>query len=753
MVQALSQPYSYDKDSDGQPIAFNVLWKERENQNNVLSRIDEYKSWVDKYIWNEIEHPLNDGDLANTIYQQVQTVKNQKQMSSKFNPFKVADHIFFNGLNPNNGLSEDELKLVETVLDYHSRAKYDYEKEQFVDDLSTQYAYYRELEWCEWVKLVMFVVNNIQSFNMVGLTYDISSNKFIQTGVDANCLRVVNIFNEGNTYVVENGQGKVALNHGILKTVSKFLCDYVFHLQAIRENMKTIAQKHAMRGSVALLVHIVNDYLIKELPVVRNMMIDSLKDNDPDDVLVKKLLKRKLKFTWETDAQFNNYGNVKVLEYEDDNEYFNIEPVADVRFTQRTNARYWEQLEGMGDDDTLGILTKSQIKNFYRNVLGMGRLQPKKPKDYDDVCDFLVDLFKIGANPISWDPEEQEVQNPIDDIINKSEEDYGYTKEERLEVQLNEDLRKNQERQFKEYCGNEDFIGNGIYDFVNNKLFYWKNVDYSSHVLHPFMYNLKLWNKLNNIIINGYKDYINNDLVEYLSSKTKFDELFGKFGESKNFWKYNVMDLTGYTTRYEAAIKDEHKDNFNKTTSELTGYDGLFYPDAVKEFVNNYDKAFGNFKLTNEFFTGNVKVYGRTGKCYWHDGDNKDSNNVEIGVEHCFVKGTDEFMAAIYSIYWQIEKTTLVKGVAGKPSEFIFDSEEDSFYTKWYSHLNYTRTEYQKIAMQLWYWRERILELATVEYPIMKYCLDVQNNSMILVSTFAPDDDEKNPFLIDLSIA
>ena len=117
-----------------------------------------------------------------------------------------------------------------------------------------------------------------------------------------------------------------------------------------------------MRGSHALLAHIVNDYLIKELPVVRDMLGESTSTTSA------------VKFMWEIDSNFNNYGNVKVLEYEDDNEYFNIDPSNDVRFTERTNARYWEQLEGMSDDDSLGVLTKGQIKDFYRNVLGMGVL-------------------------------------------------------------------------------------------------------------------------------------------------------------------------------------------------------------------------------------------------------------------------------------------------------------------------------------------------------------------------------------------
>ena len=348
IANALSATYSAydDRTGDQTPIAFNLLWEERENQQNIISRLDEYKSWVDRYIWNEIEYPLNDSGLANTIWDLVEQVKSQKQMSSKFNPFKIADHIYFNGLNPTHSLSNDELDLVETVLDYHAKTKYNYETQQFVDDISTKYAYYKELEWCEYVKLVMFVMNNIQSFNMTGLTYDISSNKFIQTGDGSpDCLRVVKIFNQ-NGNVVSDDAGNVVLDSNILLKVAMFLCDFVFHIQETRENIKTIAHKHAMRGSGALLVHIVNDFLIKELPIVRDMV----QEQNPD--------LPELKFLWEINPKFNNYGNVKVLEYDDDNEYFNIDPSKDVKFTARTNARYWEQLDGLSDSDSLGVITK-----------------------------------------------------------------------------------------------------------------------------------------------------------------------------------------------------------------------------------------------------------------------------------------------------------------------------------------------------------------------------------------------------------
>lgn len=107
-------------------MVFNLLWKEKQEQGKVLSLISNYRSWIDKFIWNEIEHPLNDTGMENTLYDSIQSIKYSKSMSPKFDPFKIADDIYFNGLNPMNSLSKDELDLVESVLDYHSRTKYDY---------------------------------------------------------------------------------------------------------------------------------------------------------------------------------------------------------------------------------------------------------------------------------------------------------------------------------------------------------------------------------------------------------------------------------------------------------------------------------------------------------------------------------------------------------------------------------------------------------------------------------------------------
>jgi hypothetical protein len=87
-----------NQDEDSQPIVFNMLHEERKNQSNVLSRIDEWRTWVDRFISNEQEHMWNTDEME--MHSIVETIKSQKKMPSKFNPFKVADHVFFNGLNP-----------------------------------------------------------------------------------------------------------------------------------------------------------------------------------------------------------------------------------------------------------------------------------------------------------------------------------------------------------------------------------------------------------------------------------------------------------------------------------------------------------------------------------------------------------------------------------------------------------------------------------------------------------------------------
>lgn len=106
IVQALTATYNtglHPDSEDVQPIVFNVLHYERKNQSSVLGKIKQHRSWVDRFISNEQEHPWNSEGMD--MWRTVEDVKNTKGMSPKFNPFIVADEIFLHGLSPTNKLS------------------------------------------------------------------------------------------------------------------------------------------------------------------------------------------------------------------------------------------------------------------------------------------------------------------------------------------------------------------------------------------------------------------------------------------------------------------------------------------------------------------------------------------------------------------------------------------------------------------------------------------------------------------------
>ena len=56
------------------------------------------------------------------------------------------------------------------------------------------------------------------------------------------------------------------------------------------------------------------------------------------------------------------------------------------------------------------------------------------------------------------------------------------------------------------------------------------------------------------------------------------------------------------------------KDDENRTTSPLTGYDGLFYPDAAQDFLRIFwgearDKQMDKFQIPGWFFINPKELY------------------------------------------------------------------------------------------------------------------------------------------------
>ena len=559
----------------------------------------------------------------------------------------------------------------------------------------------------------------------------------------------------------------------ILEIIADKLTDLTFKIHSMRNEMKRQAQFNAMRGTGSLLAHAINDFLLTKYPTEQFDVIPRWSDEKSysnkikeiiaqDDLTALSELQAKIN---ENIKLFRNYTNVDIIEYMDTTEYFNIHPTGIYTNDEvLLDTRYWEQLSKAITDRNkaqLGVFSPNEIREFYRNRMSMGSLHATT-EVVDDIEEFLLSLYETGATDAHYDPETAEIIHPINDIANEDSLFAYESKSDRMRVQNNAELVEKQNKQFLRYSSDTSLVGNNRNRNGNGQVIEalnWKNTKYASVMLHPFMYTFQLWNPLVNIIINAMSEYITSDLERNLSNKRIFDDLYGTNGESKNFWKYNVLDFTGYVTRYEHEKHD--KVDAVGEVSPLTGYDGLFYPSAIQEFIEAYERTAWEIRryerrdandrirvrkvhdFTPRIPAKNSQEYGKS--IFISDSTSTEASRKLAYAEMAYM-GTvgddnadappdgETFEQAIASIYWQLEFRTEVNTITD-----IDTSSKLTYYGRWFSHLGYSDERCKRIAKQLWYWRDRIVDAATHRYAVCNYNLDLGNNSMFLMDTFADE--------------
>lgn len=581
----------------------------------------------------------------------------------------------------------------------------------------------------------------------------------------------------------------------ILDVIADKLTELVFKIHAMRNEMKRQAQFNAMRGTGSLLAHSINDFLLTKYPTEQFDVVPRWSDKKSYDGRVKAItndgdideaerlrqLSELQALITESIRLFRNYTNVDIIEYMDTTEYYNIHPTG--LYTNDEvllDSRYWEQLSKAitnRDKAQLGVFSPNEIREFYRNKLSMGSLHSSTEVE-DDIEEFLLSLYETGATDIYYDEETGDLIHPINDVANEDNLFAYESKSDRMKVQNNKELIAKQDKQFLRYSSNTDMLGENRNRHGNGQVieaFNWKNTKYASVMLHPFMYTFQLWNPLVNILINAMSEYITSDLERNLTNKKIFDELYGKDGESKDFWKYNVLDFTGYVTRYEHERHD--KTDAIGETSPLTGYDGLFYPSAIKEFLDAYNRTkweierFAidggtekgkNLRAVRDFtprytylkedygvsiFISNDDFEAETKKSEADkrlDAYDNMAYHGDVAYQEDVAYDEDipdppdpgeTFEQVIASIYWQIEFKRKDGEIVSKIGD-LHTADYLTYYGKWFAHLGYSDERCKHIAKQLWYWRDRIVDAATHRYAVCNYNLDLGNNSMFLMDTF-----------------
>ena len=603
--------------------------------------------------------------------------------------------------------------------------------------------------------------------------------------------------NEDDFYVNEDyrmdaGNGRVRVDHlekdkpeDVIDKICLKLVSLVESIHFIRNQLKRQAQFNSMRGTGSLLAHAINDYLLTAFPVdefVDETAVDSKGNSTVEEnSIIPRWAARKAydpiiksyKFDISKIAQkeadiaenirlFRNYTNVRIVEYMDTTEYFNIQPVSNDAIDELSlSKRYWEvNLQGITkrDEPQVGVFSADEIDTFYRDTLSMGMLN-KSTSVRHDIEEFLISLYESGATDVTFNSETGLENHPINDSANPDTL-FAYSNgSDREKVQDNSELQYKQDSQFLRYTGNTNLSEEAkkryenYSDLINS--YNWKNSKYSSVMLHPFLYTFKLWNPLVNIIINAFSTYSSIDLEKSLTNKYIFDELYGIEGETLNFWKYNILDYSGYVTRYEHE-KHSAIDSSNEI-SPLTGYDGIFYPSAIQRFIDAYNVSYDFHQLKpnggilypsrkNWFVPGRNIDLDEYGIFY------RDINDKLTQAEMYANMGVDNkesFEQVIASIYWQIEfwHSNINEALGETPVSRINaplgvpdNRQYRTFYGQYYSHLGYSSYRLRRLAKQLWYWRERIIDAATHRYQVCNYNLDLANNSFLLMDTFNDED-------------
>ena len=300
--------------------------------------------------------------------------------------------------------------------------------------------------------------------------------------------------------------------------------------------------------------------------------------------------------------------------------------------------------------------------------------QPAGVRAIEDLSTTLNDIGKLDSKI--------ELEIMLETLSSQFEEELGY-KQTEIDVLRSSDVFKKRERMFKQYSGT---------DSADVPFYYMSNVRHPSYMLHPCLsnyveseeYDYHIDNIANLLNADESKKY----MLEHLSN------LMDRDGYFINVWQNPLNSNTDYASRYEQT---SHRTT-SGTENEVIGYDGIFYPSALYDFLN--DKTF-----TEDISKWNL-IIKETGSS--------------------ILSGT--FIASLSGCQCYNTQTGLYQHVIWNP---------------WYKHLDLSKNEALFIAKQLQYYRNYINDVATLtSYDISRYGLDAFGNSYILIKKDIREADE-----------
>ena len=664
------------------------------NSNYIINNLSSYIMQLESGEIQEVNQDLNLPYREN-----IEKLRSNLNLPLSFNPYLIADNIN-DGLDFLDNYHGNERYLILAVLNYRDKEKYNRETNSYENNSLTKFAYYKEKKFIKYLKFInlynSFINESTNSYLKNFETYELDKNYAQIISSSANLKKLTDQVIE-HISKNENSNNKIE----IISNVAKSLKEICFIIVDIREKLKTQCQRNYMRGTFLLISYIINEYLKNNVKKQYTSLSSNIDEMTRDDI--------------------------GIIEYDDLTEYFNIktETSEDAYNANMVNARFWES-ESNISEGMIGLAIDA-IDNFYLNKMNL-------KTSVSATRDFLDIIYELGATKTYIDgradsPETDSViiSEVIDEVKEKDINDSRV--KERYDA-----ISAYQYNMFLKYSGTE--IG-------WNPYFNWKNETHSSYQVHPYLYNFV---EYNNSLINTVKNAFYNDANETLISVLLTPEIsthIGEVGNILNIWKDDIIDYSGYRSRYE--INNQSKDN---DYIDITNYyDGIFYPEAVTEFVlsaqneNKFEELL--FCIKNRY----------TGQDIFNALSN--SNNL---VFNNFLKVHDNqqtfFSEFIIYLYEYKNKEAILNkelefgdSSSSYVKELIIDFNNfkkqtpKTFYDKWYHFTNLLTRDAEKLANNLSVYKDDILDLVSGDYDIYKYTLDKFGNSIALYKKYEGDVD------------
>lgn len=651
----------------------------------IFKNLNSYLIQIDK---GEIENINQNLDLP--YRENVEAIRRNLNLPLTFNPYIIADNID-QGNDFISNYTGNERYLILIVLDFRTKEKFKRDSNLSgiyeINRPLTKFSYYKEKKFIDYLKFVNLYNNYLKNgsdntFLNNFETYNLDNNYSEILSANANLTELITELNSES--------------YNIINLVAENLKEICLSLVDIREKLKTQCQRNYMRGTFLLISYIINEYLKNDV----KKQYSSLSSN------IDKMMR----------------DDIGIIEYDDLTEYFNIktESSEDAYNANIVNARYWES-ESNISEGMIGLAIDT-IDNFYLNKMNL-------KTSVSATRDFLDIIYELGATKTYIDGR---ADSPETDSVIISE-----VIDEVKEKDINDSRVKERYDAISAYQYNMFLKYNGT-EIGWNPYFNWKNETHSSYQVHPYLYNFV---EHNNSLINTVKNAFYNDANENLISVLLTPEIsthIGEVGNILNIWKDDIIDYSGYRSRYE--INNQSKDNDYIDIANY--YDGIFYPEAVAEFALSAQNE-------NKFKELIFCVENRyTGQDIFNALSN--SNNLVFNTflkEHNYQPSLfSEFR--IYLDEYKNKEATLNKELEFGDSsssyvkELIIDFNNfkkkmpKTFYDKWYHFANLLTQDAINLATNLDVYKDDILDLVSGDYDIYKYTLDKFGNSIALYKQY-----------------